>query len=156
MYNSHSWKPVSAGQRSLPIIFTISEHFWPQKARVFVFSRVEKFLLKSDLFGNSDNHGVHIENHLRTVNLMLKKIFTPRIPGTTRHIFRHARVSSTYPSKMSVRKSYFRISILSVSLVALREKLKREDPNYFSILGLGKISWNWSGRGGGRGSDFFF
>ena len=57
-----------------------------------------------------------------------------------RAIFRHARVSSTYPSKMSVRKSYFRISILSVSLVALREKLKIEDPNYFSILGLGKIS----------------
>ena len=96
-------------------------------------------------------------------------------------LFRHARVSSTYPSKMSVRplvrwsvillnfnsisvsgcstwkveksnpqlfldaqaslapthvcpsvgKSYFWISILSVFLVALREKLKREDPNYF-------------------------
>ena len=34
---------------------------------------------------------------------------------------------------LSVRKSYFRISILSVSLVALREKLKREDPNYFQM-----------------------
>ena len=45
---------------------------------------------------------------------------------------------------LSVGKSYFRISILSASLVALREKLKREDPNYFSILGLGKISRNWS------------
>ena len=52
--------------------------------------------------------------------------------------FRHARVSSTYPC-LSVGKSYFRISILSVFLVALREKLKREDPNYFSILGMGKI-----------------
>ena len=31
----------------------------------------------------------------------------------------------------SVRPSHFRISILSASLVALREKLKREDPNYF-------------------------
>ena len=37
----------------------------------------------------------------------------------------------------SVGKSYFRISILLASLVALCEKLKREDPNYFSILGLG-------------------
>ena len=66
-------------------------------------------------------------------------------------IFRCASISSTYPCmsvRPSVRKSYFRISILSVSLVALREKLKREDPNYFSILGLGKISRNWSGVGG--------
>ena len=31
----------------------------------------------------------------------------------------------------------FQISILSVSLAALREKLKKADPNYFSILGLG-------------------
>ena len=37
----------------------------------------------------------------------------------------------------SVGPSHFRISNLSASLVALREKLKREDPNYFSILGLG-------------------
>ena len=47
--------------------------------------------------------------------------------------------------------SHFWISILSESLVALHEKLKREDPNYFSILGPGKISWNWSGGGGGGG-----
>ena len=40
---------------------------------------------------------------------------------------------------MYVRPSVtlFLISILSVSLVALREKLKRDDPNYFSILGMG-------------------
>ena len=31
----------------------------------------------------------------------------------------------------SVRRSHFRISNLSASLVAFREKLKREDPNYF-------------------------
>ena len=53
-------------------------------------------------------------------------------------VFRHARVSSTYPSKMSVRPSvrpsHFRISNLSASLVALREKLKREDPNYFCVF----------------------
>ena len=30
-----------------------------------------------------------------------------------------------------VRRSHFRISNLSASLVALREKLKRDDPNYF-------------------------
>ena len=73
------------------------------------------------------------------------------LPGTIifQSIFRCASISSTYPC-MSVGKSYFWISILSASLVALREKLKREDPNYFSILGLGKISWNWSGRGGWR------
>ena len=56
----------------------------------------------------------------------------------------------------SVRWWYFWISILSVSLVALREKLKRDDPNYFSILGLGKISWNWSGEGGQGGEAKFF
>ena len=58
-------------------------------------------------------------------------------------VFRCASISSTYPC-LSVRPlvgwSHFRISNLSASLVALREKLKREDPNYFSILGLGKIS----------------
>ena len=42
--------------------------------------------------------------------------------------------------RVSVGPLHFRISILSASLVALREILKREDPNYFSILGLGKIS----------------
>ena len=42
----------------------------------------------------------------------------------------------------SVGWSHFRISILSASLVALREKLKKADPNYFSILGLSMISWN--------------
>ena len=49
----------------------------------------------------------------------------------------HVRCPSV---RRSVRPSHFRISNLSASLVALREKLKREDPNYFSILGLGKIS----------------
>ena len=34
----------------------------------------------------------------------------------------------------------FQISILSVSLAALREKLKKAEPNYFPILGLGRIS----------------
>ena len=56
------------------------------------------------------------------------------------HIFRCASISTTYPClsvRWSVRWSHFRISNLSASLVALREKLKREDPNYFSILGLG-------------------
>ena len=37
---------------------------------------------------------------------------------------------------MSVGPSHFRISILSAYLVALREKLKKADPNHFSILGL--------------------
>ena len=56
------------------------------------------------------------------------------------HIFRCASISTTYPClsvRWSVRWSHFRISNLSASLVALREKLKREDTNYFSILGLG-------------------
>ena len=61
--------------------------------------------------------------------------------GTSNYmsIFRCASISSTYPCQ-SVGESYFRISILSVFLVALREKLKREDPNYFPILGLVRIS----------------
>ena len=54
--------------------------------------------------------------------------------------FRHARVSSTYPC-MSVRPSvgrwYFRLSNRSASLVALREKLKREDPIIFSLFNFG-------------------
>ena len=52
-------------------------------------------------------------------------------------LFRHARVSSTYPClsvRWSVRPSHFRITNLSASLVALREKLKREDPNYFCVF----------------------
>ena len=57
---------------------------------------------------------------------------------------------------MSVRPSVtlFLISILSVSLVALREKLKRDDPNYFSILGMGiwvgfpETDRGWEGEGG--------
>ena len=65
--------------------------------------------------------------------------FVQHVPLKLKEIFRHARVSSTYPCQ-SVRWSHFRISNLSASLVALREKLKREDPNYFSILGLNKIS----------------
>ena len=51
--------------------------------------------------------------------------------------FRHARVFSTYPCpsvRWSVRPSHFWISNLSASLVALREKLKREDPNYFCVF----------------------
>lgn len=40
---------------------------------------------------------------------------------------------------LSVGPSHFRISILSASLVALREKLKKADPNFFSILGLREI-----------------
>ena len=58
-------------------------------------------------------------------------------------IFRHASVSSTYLCQ-SVRPSvgwwYFWISILSGSLIALREKLRKADPNYFSILVLVRIS----------------
>ena len=41
---------------------------------------------------------------------------------------------------LSVGRSHFRISNLSASLVALRKKLKTENPNYLSILGLGMIS----------------
>ena len=50
-------------------------------------------------------------------------------------IFRHARVSSTYPC-MSVRPlvTLSDLSNRSASLVALREKLKREDPNYFCVF----------------------
>ena len=51
----------------------------------------------------------------------------------------HVSLAPTQVSLL-VGWSYFRISNLSASLVALHEKLKREDPNYFSILGLGKIS----------------
>ena len=55
--------------------------------------------------------------------------------------FRHS-VSSTYPwqsASWSDRPWYFWISILSASLVALREKLKKADPNFL-------ISWNWRKR----------
>ena len=45
-------------------------------------------------------------------------------------LFRCASISSTYPC-MSVGRWYFWISILSESLVALREKLKKANPNYF-------------------------
>ena len=38
---------------------------------------------------------------------------------------------------LSVRWSHFQISNLSASLVALREKLMREDPNYFVNFGSG-------------------
>ena len=48
---------------------------------------------------------------------------------------------SIYPSvHMSVCRSHLRISILLASLVALHEKLKKADPNNFSILGLGRTS----------------
>ena len=57
---------------------------------------------------------------------------------TFESFFRCASISSTYPCQ-SVRWSHFRISNLSASLDALCEKLKREDPIYFSIWGLGKI-----------------
>ena len=68
---------------------------------------------------------------------------TPREASATKmlRIFRHARVSCTSPCQSvcplvrpSVRWSHFRISTLSASLVALREKLKREDPNYFCVF----------------------
>ena len=54
-------------------------------------------------------------------------------------IFRHARVSSTYPCTC-VRHTFEFPFYQCVSLVALREKLKKADPNYFRILGLGRIS----------------
>ena len=41
--------------------------------------------------------------------------------------------------RLSVGWSYFRISILSATLVALREKLKKADPNNFSNLVLDSI-----------------
>ena len=44
-------------------------------------------------------------------------------------IFRHARVSSTYPCQ-SVGHTFG----FPASLVALREKLKRENPNYFCVF----------------------
>ena len=49
----------------------------------------------------------------------------------------------------SVRTSHFQISILSASLVALRGKLKKVDPNDFSILSLG-VMWEKSQNGGLR------
>ena len=62
-------------------------------------------------------------------------------------VFKYASISSTYPCH-SVRKfeapSHFKISIPPASVVALREKLKKSDPNYLSILGLGGVG------GGGR------
>ena len=66
----------------------------------------------------------------------------------------HVCLSVRWSVRPLVRPSHFRISNLSASLVALREKLKKVDPNYLSILGLGRISWNWSGGVGGR-SIFF-
>ena len=71
------------------------------------------------------------------LNIFLLCLHSGRFQG---YLFRCASISSTYPSKSVcplVRWSYFRISILSASLIAQREKLKRDDPNYFSILGLG-------------------
>ena len=53
-----------------------------------------------------------------------------------------ASLAPTHVSLL-IGPSHFRISILSASLVALRKKLKKTDPNIFSILGLGRISWNW-------------
>ena len=50
---------------------------------------------------------------------------------TSLDIFRCASISCTYPCQSSVRWWYFWISGLSASLVALREKLKKADPNYF-------------------------
>ena len=51
-------------------------------------------------------------------------------------VFRCGSISSTYPC-LSVGWWYFRIPILSAFLIALREKLKKADPKYFSILGRG-------------------
>ena len=57
------------------------------------------------------------------------------------------------PVRPSLGPQYFQISILLASLVALFEKLKKVDPNYLSILGLGRIFWNWwGGAPGGEGS----
>ena len=47
------------------------------------------------------------------------------------------------PVRPSVGRSHFRVSILSPSLVALCEKMKKADPNYFYILGLGRILKKW-------------
>ena len=61
---------------------------------------------------------------------------TLHYPDKVHRIFRHARVSSTYPC-LSVRWlvgwSHFWISNLPASLVALCEKLKREDHNFFNF-----------------------
>ena len=46
----------------------------------------------------------------------------------------HVRCPSV---RRSVRPSHFRISNLSASLLALRERLKREDPNIFFSFGSG-------------------
>ena len=88
------------------------------------------------------------------------QIWTARMPqsiaGTTicnskviyvNVFFRCASISSTYPCQsQSVRPLVghtFGVSILSPSLVALCEKLKKADPNYFYILGLGRILKKW-------------
>ena len=60
-----------------------------------------------------------------------------KLPSGEYRVFLDAQASLA-PTHLcpSVGPSHFRISNLSASLVVLREKLKREDPNYFSILGL--------------------
>ena len=51
----------------------------------------------------------------------------------------HVSLAPTHV-RPSVGWSYFRISILLASLVALHEKLKKAGPNYLSILDLNRIS----------------
>ena len=70
-------------------------------------------------------------------------------------VFRHASVSSTHPGMSGITVVLRRITVVlrritvvlpSVTLSNFHsvrvsgEKLKKADPNYFSILGLGRIS----------------
>ena len=79
----------------------------------------------------------------RNIITMMTEIYMDS-KGFIQGVFRCASISSTYPCLSvrpsvgpSVRPSHFRISNLSASLVALREKLKRDDPNYFVNFGSG-------------------
>ena len=51
----------------------------------------------------------------------------------------HVSLAPTHV-RVSVRHTFEFPFYQCVSLVALHEKLKKADPNYFSILGLGRIS----------------
>ena len=51
----------------------------------------------------------------------------------------HVSLAPTHV-RVSVRDTFEFPFYQCVSLVALREKLKKADPNYFPILGLGRIS----------------
>ena len=105
--------------------------------------------------GISSNKVAHIFYWIvydQFINILVKVICSlsllPFLKNRDAFLDTHVSLAPTHVSLL-VGRWYFWISILSASLVALREKLKREDPNYFSILGLGKISRNWSGVGGG-------